>query len=62
MIWLFCAINFIQCIVNAPLWSLVLPLHMTETLGISIVFMGYIYTVDNIMGVADSILGNVPNG
>ena len=57
MIWFLCAINFIQCAVNTPLWSLVLPLHITKTLGISMVIMGYIYTIDNVMSVLDSIVG-----
>lgn len=56
-IWILCIINFIQNIVTSPLWSMVLPLYLTISLGVSISVMGYIYTMDNLLGVPTSILG-----
>jgi len=52
-----CAINFIQNVVTPPLWSLVLPVYLTVSLGLSVAAMGYVYTADNILGVPVSILG-----
>lgn len=56
---LLCGVNFVQNVVTPPLWSMILPIYFTSVIGMSMKLMGFIFTLDNILGVPSSILGGI---